>query len=81
MIRAIVEMFIGCTHQRTTFPQSPRRTGKLNRFQRRQASVMCCLDCGAEFEYDWRAMKVGKRVYPKPHTPMREIAPTLDAEA
>ena len=67
MLNAIIEMFVGCQHQRTTFPLTPRSVGKPTRFRRKGgATYVACLDCGAELEYDWKAMKVGKRI-PRAH--------------
>ena len=48
---------LGCSHRRTSFPQTPMRPG----FQRGPTYV-CCLDCGKEFAYDWVRMKMGAEV-------------------
>ena len=83
MIRSLLELFGICTHQRYTFPQTPRRMGKLNRFHRRGKCHVTCLACGAELEYDWGAMKVGKRIHPPSQHRMQLVepsSPTLDRE-
>ncbi len=55
---SLYDMVFGCSHKRLTFPISVR--GKLRRTA--AASVtgtyVVCLECGKEFPYDWRAMKM-----------------------
>ena len=41
---------LSCSHAQTTFPRGHRG-----------AEYVVCLDCGAEFWYDWREMKMGGR--------------------
>lgn len=38
----------GCNHSRTTFPLKPAG----------RPAYVACLDCGAEIEYDWNAMRM-----------------------
>ena len=64
----LLESLFGCLHQRVSFPQSPRRVGSLNRFQRRGPTHVTCLGCGREFTYSWEDMKVGKKI----------VAPTIN---
>jgi hypothetical protein len=42
----------GCSHRRTTFPQTSRR-GR---------TYVACLECGQEFAYDWSTMRLGEPV-------------------
>lgn len=57
-------LLLGCSHRRTTFPLTPRSVGKPTRFRRRGgATYVVCLDCGAEFEYDWKSMKIVGRIH------------------
>ncbi len=79
MLKPLIEMLFGCQHSKLTWPQSPRREGRLNRFRRQEPAKITCLDCGAEFEYDWRRMRVGKRIYPVAHQ-HPDVRPTLDAK-
>jgi hypothetical protein len=55
---SLFEMVFGCAHKRITFPITVR--GKLRRTE--AASVtgtyVVCLECGREFPYDWRQMKM-----------------------
>ena len=65
MINALLSVFFGCSHRNTTFPLT---TG--GKFPTRPSSgsynqtYVVCLDCGKEFQYDWNAMRIGKRVTP-----------------
>jgi len=45
----LIDFFLGCSHPRTSWPQSPRGGGRM---------WVCCLECGAEFDYDWDRMKI-----------------------
>jgi len=57
MINALLQIALsGCAHRRTTFPLTPRR--KLDH------TYVVCLNCGTEFEYDWKAMRMGAPVRP-----------------
>lgn len=58
MLRSILSSFFGCSHQRTTFPQTPLRSNKASR----HGTYVVCLDCGKEFAYDWTEMRVGEPV-------------------
>lgn len=53
----VLDVLFGCSHKHYTFPMSARGP------QRCHAAAMTgtyvvCLDCGKEFPYDWRQMKV-----------------------
>jgi len=63
-----MDSLFGCSHQRTTFPITRGR--KLSSAQTAAANrtYIVCLDCGKEFGYDWRSMRVGQAVEP-PVTP------------
>lgn len=60
----LIEILLGCSHRRLTFPMTARKL-----FGREQIYV-CCLTCGAQFEYRWKDMKIGSRleeqVYQRP---------------
>jgi len=55
MLQSLFNSLFGCSHQRTTFPQTP--AGKS-----RSATYVVCLDCGKEFAYNWDEMKVASPV-------------------
>jgi len=72
MLQSIFNSLFGCSHQRTTFPITPKRrnTGFTASSARANAYVVC-LDCGKEFAYDWQAMRIGQPV----------VAPVATVEA
>jgi hypothetical protein len=47
MINSLLNALFGCSHQRTTFPITPAR----------RATYVACLDCGKEFDYNWKEMR------------------------
>jgi hypothetical protein len=57
---SLFDLVFGCTHKHCSFPITVR--GKLRRSE--AASVtgtyVVCLDCGKEFPYDWKEMKIVK---------------------
>jgi hypothetical protein len=51
MLQSFLNSVFGCSHPRTTFPITP--TKKSN------STYVACLECGKEFSYDWKTMRVG----------------------
>jgi hypothetical protein len=55
----VLDMLFGCWHKRVSFPitrkASQQRTGEVTR---RTGTYIVCLDCGKEFAYDWKKMRV-----------------------
>jgi hypothetical protein len=63
MIQSILNTLFGCAHQRTTFPLTPlRKNGGFPVPTHRNGAYVVCLDCGKEFSYDWKEMRVGDAV-------------------
>jgi len=62
MFKAIAEVLLGCSHRRTTFPQTRRGRGIQNSNAAHAGTYVACLDCGKEFAYDWGEMRIGKAV-------------------
>jgi hypothetical protein len=59
MFAKLVDVLFGCRHPRYSFPVTIRGA----KARRPQAATLtgtyvACLDCGKEFPYDWREMKV-----------------------
>ena len=52
MLNAMFNLLFGCAHRKTTFPLTAGRG--------RGAAYVACLDCGAELEYDWKEMRIGR---------------------
>jgi len=68
MLNSLMEVFFGCSHKRTTFPLTPARRGA-----NRHGTYVVCLDCGKEFDYDWKEMRIGEPV--AVHMPARQLSP------
>ncbi len=66
MIDRLLNTFFGCAHKRTTFPLTPARKTGSGLAQ----TYVVCLDCGKQFNYDWKSMQRGElvdlSVKPKP---------------
>ena len=60
MLASLLNSLFGCSHQKTTFPLTPSR--KMATASNRHGTYVVCLDCGQEFRYDWKAMRVGEPV-------------------
>ena len=58
MIANFLDLFFGCWHKNYSFPitvkPGQRRTGAASA----TGTYVVCLECGKEFAYDWRTMKV-----------------------
>lgn len=64
MLHSIFNSLFGCSHQRTTFPITPKRrnAGFSAPAATRTNAYVVCLDCGKEFAYDWQSMRIGEPV-------------------
>ena len=61
--------FFGCSHKHTTFPLTPaRKASKASSGSVRIGTYVVCLDCGQEFRYNWKEMRMEEPV------PVRAIA-------
>jgi len=76
MFQSILNSLFGCAHQRTTFPLTPsRKSAGAPASSQRSGAYVVCLDCGKEFSYDWKEMRVGDAVQPMAvATPARAAA-------
>jgi len=58
MIDSIVNLLFRCPHRRLTRPVAPvTKAG-----QPHSQSYVVCLDCGKQFEYDLKQMRIGKPI-------------------
>jgi predicted transcriptional regulator len=62
MIATLLGSIFGCSHSRTTFPLTPSRRTQLSSEASRQGTYVVCLDCGKEFDYNWKEMRVGPQL-------------------
>jgi len=58
MFHSLLENIFGCAHRRTTFPLTPSRNSRRAEAARRGTYIVC-LDCGKEFDYNWKEMRIG----------------------
>ncbi|HLK48512.1 MAG TPA: hypothetical protein VKT49_10275 [Bryobacteraceae bacterium] len=63
MLKTMIAAFFGCSHQRTTFPLTPKPGSAA------VETYITCLDCGKEFLYDWGEMRRGKAAAPEQKAP------------
>lgn len=61
MLNTLFNTLFGCAHNRTTFPITPSRRSKIVDSSRKSTYVVC-LDCGKEFDYNWKEMRIGSPV-------------------
>jgi hypothetical protein len=64
MIRWLADSLFGCSHQHLSFPFTPRHGsfGPAVFGATRKGTYVACLDCGQEFSYDWKEMRLGRPV-------------------
>jgi hypothetical protein len=60
MMASLISYLFGCSHERTTFPMRTKRSTEASR----QGTYIVCLDCGKEFDYNWKEMHAGAAVAP-----------------
>jgi hypothetical protein len=58
MIANFLDMFFGCWHSNYSFPITVKKGQRRNEAATATGTYVVCLDCGKEFAYDWRTMKV-----------------------
>jgi len=58
MFSSLLNAMFGCSHKRTTFPITPARRTQLSAEFARRGTYVVCLDCGKEFDYSWKDMKI-----------------------
>jgi hypothetical protein len=58
MIARLFDIFFGCRHAHYSFPFTQAR---LHPIVRKETYVVC-LDCGREFHYDLRTMRMGRKI-------------------
>lgn len=58
MIAKLFDSLFGCWHSHYSFPITVRHGAQRNAASLLTGTYVVCLDCGKEFPYDWREMKV-----------------------
>ncbi len=64
MISNLIDLLFGCWHKNYSFPITTR--GQRRGAAAATGTYVVCLDCGKEFAYDWREMKVMSSARPEP---------------
>jgi hypothetical protein len=54
----LFDLVFGCSHKRCSFPMTTRGAKRRTPAASVTGTYMVCLDCGKEFPYDWKTMKV-----------------------
>jgi hypothetical protein len=54
----LLDMLFGCWHKNLSFPITKRPGQRRSQAATLTGTYVVCLDCGKEFAYDWREMKV-----------------------
>jgi hypothetical protein len=57
MIARIIDTFLGCWHNRYSFPLTVHSRSR-SQAAALTGTYVVCLDCGRELPYDWNEMKV-----------------------
>ncbi len=61
MISNLIDSLFGCSHKRITFPITIKHAQHA-KTEAPAGTYVVCLDCGGEFDYDWKLMKIlGRR--------------------
>jgi hypothetical protein len=54
----ILDALFGCWHKRISFPQTSKPGQRRCEAAIQTGTYVVCLDCGSEFAYDWKEMRV-----------------------
>jgi hypothetical protein len=54
----IFDALFGCWHKNMSFPLSAKQGQRRSRAATQTGTYVVCLDCGREFAYDWKTMRV-----------------------
>jgi hypothetical protein len=66
MIDSLFNLMFSCAHKRTSFPLTPTRGDSISRVAARTGTYVVCLDCGKEFAYNWRELRIEPTVRQRP---------------
>jgi len=58
MLGDVIDMLFGCWHRNCSFPITAKKGAVQCEAARVTGTYVVCLDCGKEFPYDWRHMRV-----------------------
>jgi hypothetical protein len=55
---SFVDLLFGCWHKNYSFPISAKSGARRSQAAQLTGTYVVCLDCGKEFPYDWKEMRV-----------------------
>lgn len=55
---SLYDLVFGCSHQHCSFPMTVRGRLRRNAAASVTGTYVVCLECGKEFPYDWKEMKI-----------------------
>ncbi|MBV8478447.1 MAG: hypothetical protein JOZ36_17450 [Acidobacteria bacterium] len=58
MFARVLEALFGCWHRHLSFPLTAKSGLRRSAAASLTGTYVVCLDCGKEFPYDWREMKI-----------------------
>lgn len=58
MFQNMLDFLFGCAHKNYSFPITAKSGKRKNQAASVTGTYVVCLECGKEFPYDWREMKV-----------------------
>ena len=58
MVERVLRLLFRCSHKRLTLPMTPMTKSGAGTGR----PYVVCLDCGGQFAYDWKEMRVGERL-------------------
>lgn len=73
MLSKLWDGLFGCWHSHLSFPMTVRSGVRRNNAAMATGTYVVCLECGKEFAYDWREMRVIEDV-PGSTAAMHELA-------
>ena len=74
MLARMLETLFGCWHSHLSFPITAKSGVRRNAASFPTGTYVVCLDCGKEFPYDWREMKIIDSAS-RNKAPVRDLAP------
>ena len=54
----IFDVLFGCSHKNISFPLTQKRGQRRSQAADQTGTYIVCLDCGREFAYDWKQMRM-----------------------
>ena len=58
MVGKLFDLLFGCSHNNYSFPRTSRAGQRRSHAAAVTGTYVVCLDCGKEFAYDWREMRM-----------------------